>query len=74
MRKSINLVFLGVAMMVIGFAFIFIILNKEQITIKNEHDRIKYLKDSLEMEHYKKQLEKFPFDHSEIKDTNNKIK
>lgn len=33
------------------------------------HDRVKYLKDSLEMEYYKKQLESYPYDHSEIKDT-----
>ena len=33
------------------------------------HDRVKYLRDSLEMEYYKKQLESYPYDHSEIKDT-----
>jgi hypothetical protein len=33
------------------------------------HDRVKYLKDSLEMEYIKKQLESYPYDHSEIKDT-----
>jgi len=31
------------------------------------HDRVKYLRDSLEMEYYKKQLESYPYDHSEIK-------
>jgi hypothetical protein len=33
------------------------------------HDRVKYLRDSLEMEYYKKQLESYPYDHSKIKDT-----
>jgi len=32
-------------------------------------DRVKYLRDSLEMEYIKKQLETYPYDHSEIKDT-----
>jgi hypothetical protein len=33
------------------------------------HERISFLRDSLEMEYYKKQLESYPYDHSEIKDT-----
>ena len=33
------------------------------------HDRVKYLRDSLEMEYYKKQLESYPYDHSKINDT-----
>jgi hypothetical protein len=37
--------------------------------VRMSHDRIKYLKDSLEMEYIKKQLESYPYDHSEIKDT-----
>jgi hypothetical protein len=32
-------------------------------------DRVKYLRDSLEMEYIKKQLETYPYNHSEIKDT-----
>lgn len=31
-----------------------------------EHDKIKNLRDSLEMEYYKKQLESYPYDHSKI--------
>ena len=38
-------------------------------TPKMSHDRISFLRDSLEMEYYKKQLESYPYDHSEIKDT-----
>ena len=37
--------------------------------LQMNHDRVKYLRDSLEMEYYKKQLESYPYDHSEIKDT-----
>ena len=33
---------------------------------KLEHDKIKNLRDSLEMEYYKKQLESYPYDHSKI--------
>jgi len=35
---------------------------------KMTHNRLEYLRDSLEMEYYKKQLESYPYDHSEIKD------
>ena len=38
-----------------------------------EHDKIKNLRDSLEMEYYKKQLESYPYDHSKIP-TNDTIK
>jgi len=34
-----------------------------------EIQRIQRLKDSLEMEYYKKQLGTYPYNHSEIKDT-----
>lgn len=33
--------------------------------------RLEHLKDSLEMEYYKKELKSYPYDHSEIKDTVN---
>ncbi len=33
---------------------------------KMTHNRLVYLKDSLEMEYYKKQLESYPYDHSKI--------
>lgn len=69
MKRPIYLVYLGISMMVLGFTFIFIGTTKKKKTMFNEYDRIKYLRDSLEMEYYKKQLETYPFDHSEIKDT-----
>jgi len=30
------------------------------------HSRVEYLRDSLEMEYYKKRLELYPYNHSEI--------
>lgn len=66
---------IGLIGILIGLSILFIVLivtstekktiNKEQIS----HDRLLYIKDSLEMEFYKKQLESYPYDHSEIKDT-----
>jgi hypothetical protein len=30
------------------------------------HDKLRFIKDSLESEYYKKQLESYPYDHSKI--------
>lgn len=35
-------------------------------TRKETQEQIKFLRDSFEMEYYKKQLETYPFDHSKI--------
>jgi pyruvate dehydrogenase complex dehydrogenase (E1) component len=56
-------------MMVAFIIFIFLLTNGPSVSKKMNHDRVKYLRDSLEMEYYKKQLESYPYDHSEIKDT-----
>lgn len=66
---------IGLIGVIIGLSILFIVLivtstekktvNKEQIS----HDKLLYIKDSLEMEYIKKQLESYPYDHSEIKDT-----
>ena len=37
-------------------------LNNKQMT----HDKLEFIKDSLETEYYKKQLESYPYDHSKI--------
>lgn len=34
-----------------------------------KYNEMRILKDSLEVEYYKKQLKSYPFNHSEIKDT-----
>jgi hypothetical protein len=35
-------------------------------TIKETEEQIKFLKDSLETQYYKKQLESYPYEHSKI--------
>lgn len=52
------------------FFFLLIFLPNKKIDTKEKlsHDRIIYLKDSIEMEYLKKQLESYPYNHSEIKD------
>ena len=56
-------------MMTAFIALIFLLNNGPSVSKKMGHDRVKYLRDSLEMEYIKKQLESYPHDHSEIKDT-----
>lgn len=57
--------------MVLFVSAIFLKTNTTNSPKVMSHDRIKYLRDSLEMEYIKKQLESYPYDHSEIKDTVN---
>lgn len=66
MIKPIHMIFIGVIVITITITTLLFI--SDNITYKEER-RIKSLRDSLEMEYYKKQLESFPFEHSEIKDT-----
>ena len=56
-------------MMLVFFTFAFMLTSDSSTNKKMNHDRVRYLKDSLEMEYIKKQLESYPYDHSEIKDT-----
>jgi pyruvate dehydrogenase complex dehydrogenase (E1) component len=56
-------------MMAAFITLIFLLRNGPSTSKKMSHDRVKYLRDSLEMEYIKKQLESYPYDHSEIKDT-----
>jgi hypothetical protein len=56
-------------MMVAFVTLVFLSTDKPSVNRRMDHDRVKYLRDSLEMEYYKKQLESYPYDHSEIKDT-----
>ena len=41
----------------------------QDVEDRKEFLRMERLKDSLEMEYYKKELKSYPYDHSEIKDT-----
>jgi pyruvate dehydrogenase complex dehydrogenase (E1) component len=60
-------------MMVTFIAIMFFLSNIETTNKRLEQDKIKNLRDSLEMEYYKKQLESYPYDHSKIP-TNDTIK
>lgn len=68
MRNNTFFVLMGL-MMVAFVTLVFLFTDKQYMNKKMDHDRVKYLRDSLEMEYYKKQLESYPYDHSEIKDT-----
>jgi hypothetical protein len=68
MRNNTFFVLMGL-MMVAFVTLVFLFTDKSSVNIRMDHDRVKYLRDSLEMEYYKKQLESYPYDHSEIKDT-----
>ena len=69
MSKPLYSIFLLIATTVIILTFYSIIRKKSEVKNHMNHERVKYLRDSLEMEYYKKKLESYPFDHSEIKDT-----
>ena len=62
--------FIMMSLMMLAFVTIIFLVNDSPYNSKKmSHDRVKYLKDSLEMEYIKKELESYPYDHSEIKDT-----
>lgn len=44
---------------------VFLLFNFKK-TNTMDHNRVEYLRDSLQMEYYKKQLESYPFEHSKI--------
>lgn len=48
-----------------GFAVTSVYTSKKQ-KVEITENEIKHLKDSLESEYYKKQLDSYPFDHSKI--------
>jgi len=63
MRNNSFIILMGSMMVLfIGIIFTSKISPKKEIT----HDRISYLRDSLEMEYYKKQLESYQYDNSKI--------
>ena len=45
---------------------VFFLSNRPNINKRLSPNRVKFLRDSLEMEYYKKQLESYPYDHSKI--------
>lgn len=57
--------FLIVMMLLLYVAF----TPNQDVEMKKQILRMEHLKDSLEIEYYKKELKSYPYDHSEIKDT-----
>jgi len=56
--------------LIVMMLLVYVSLTPNQdVEDRKEFLRIEKLKDSLEIEFYKKQLESYPYDHSEIKDT-----
>jgi hypothetical protein len=58
----------------IGFIIIIVLFTneahkEEAIRKASQPKDVQYLRDSLEMEWYKKQLESYPFEHSKIPDS-----
>jgi hypothetical protein len=49
-----------------GILFIISLTANYNLGITKQEQRMQYLKDSLETEYYKKQLESYPYDHSKI--------
>ena len=68
MRNNTFFVLMGL-MMVAFVTLVFLFTDKPSVNRRMDRDRVKYLRDSLEMEYYKKELKSYPYDHSEIKDT-----
>lgn len=52
-----------------GVLFIISVTPNYDVEALKKQQRIQSFKDSLETEYYKKELESFPYNHSEIKDT-----
>ena len=56
--------------LIVMMLLVYVSLTPNQdVERKKEFLRIQQVRDSLEMEYYKKKLDSHPFDHSEIKDT-----
>jgi hypothetical protein len=63
MRNN-SFVILMVTLMILFITIVFTsrFTDKKEL----ESERVKFLKDSLEIEYYKKELESYPYDHSKI--------
>lgn len=59
-----------VAIMLLLFVFFLVLIGYMLTsTMRVKEEKFRLMKDSLEVEYYKKQLESYPYDHSEIKDS-----
>lgn len=60
--NEIVYIFLSVFVLLVS---VFLLFKFKNVNTMN-HNRVEYLRDSLQMEYYKKQLETYPFEHSKI--------
>jgi len=65
MRNNLPMLLFGILLMSVG-VILFISLIDSKTKKHMNHSRVEYLRDSLEMEYYKKRLELYPYNHSEI--------
>jgi hypothetical protein len=64
-----NLSEIGFFLIVMMLLLYVAVTPNQDVEMRKEILRLERLKDSLEMEYYKKELKSYPNDHSEIKDT-----
>jgi hypothetical protein len=64
-----NLSEIGFFIIVMMLLLYVAVTPNQDVEMRKEVLRLEHLKDSLEMEYYKKELKSYPNDHSEIKDT-----
>ena len=64
-----NLSEIGFFLIVMMLLLYVAVTPNQDVEMRKEVLRLEHLKDSLEMEYYKKELKSHPNDHSEIKDT-----
>lgn len=68
-RISENMKEIGFLLIVMMLLVYVSLTPNQDVEYKKEILRMEKLKDSLEIEFYKKQLDSYPYDHSKIKDT-----
>lgn len=64
-----NLKEIGFFIIVMMLLLYVAVTPNQDAEMRKEMIRLEHLKDSLEVEYYKKELKSYPNDHSEIKDT-----
>lgn len=69
MKKPIYFLYLVIGVMLMAYVISLSFVIKELVTVRRDFERIKVLNDSMEVKEYRKLLETYPYDHSEIKDT-----
>jgi hypothetical protein len=68
-RISENMKEIGFLLIVMMLLLYVSLMPNQDVEDRKEFLRMEKLKDSLETEYYKKELESYPYNHSKIKDT-----